>query len=154
MSDYLDSNRGANPPLADLSFATALIGTGANGTVVVSYVPGTGILTVDQNLNVAEFETLSFSLVVDRSGYNAAFGTTNPAFPKYYAGFTIKENKYVANLINTSSANEKEIIFGQSVSGIKGFYSSVTLATDATTNTGGEKQLFNVTTTYTSNNGY
>ena len=35
MSDYLDSNRGANPPLADLSFATASIGTGANGTVVV-----------------------------------------------------------------------------------------------------------------------
>tara|TARA_R100000951_G_scaffold1452_2_gene3211 strand:- start:118 stop:1830 length:1713 start_codon:yes stop_codon:yes gene_type:complete len=125
-----------------------------NGTVVVSYVPGTGILTVDQNLNVAEFETLGFSLVVDRSGYNAAFGTTNPAFPKYYAGFTIKENKYVANLINTSSANEKEIIFGQSISGIKGFYSSVTLATDATTSPGGEKQLFNVTTVYTSNNGY
>jgi len=125
-----------------------------NETVVVSYVPGTGILTVDQNLNVAEFETLSFSLVVDRSGYNAAFGTATPNFPKYYAGFTIKENKYVANLINTSSANEKEIIFGQSVSGIKGFYSSVTLATDTTTNTGGEKQLFNVTTTYTSNNGY
>jgi len=130
-------------------------GTGVtNGTVVVSYVPGTGVLTVNQNLNVAEFETLSFNLVVDRSGYNAAFGTTNPAFPKYYAGFTIKENKYVANLINTSSANEKEIIFGQSISGIKGFYSSVTLATDTTTNTGGEKQLFNVTTTYTSNNGY
>ena len=82
------------------------------------------------------------------------FGTTNPAFPKYYSGFTIKENKYVANLINTSPANEKEIIFGQSVSGIKGFYSTVTLSTDNTTNLGGEKQLFNVSTTYTSNNGY
>ena len=125
-----------------------------NRTAVVSYVPGTGILTVDQDLNVAQFETLSFSLVVDRSGYNTAFGTTNPDFPKYYSGFTIKENKYVANLVNTSSASEKEVIFGQSISGIKGFYSTVTLATDALTNAGGEKQLFNVSTTYTSNNGY
>jgi len=126
----------------------------SDGTTVVSFVLGTRTLTVSQNLNVTQFETLSFSLVVDRSGYNAAFGTTTPAYPKYYCGFTIKENKYVANLINTSSANEKEVIFGQSVSGIKGFYSDVTIATDATTDPGGEKQLFNVTTTYTSNNGY
>ena len=142
--------------LTDVPAVGAIVsGNGvANRTVVVSYVPGTGILTVDQDLNVAQSDTLSFNLVVDRSGYNAAFGTTNPAFPKYYSGFTIKENKYVANLINTSPANEKEIIFGQSVSGIKGFYSTVTLATDNTTNTGGEKQLFNVSTTYTSNNGY
>jgi len=125
-----------------------------NRTAVVSYVPGTGILTVDQDLNVAQSETLSFSLVVDRSGYNTAFGTTNPDFPKYYSGFTIKENKYVANLVNTSSASEKEVIFGKSISGIKGFYSTVTLATDASTNLGGEKQLFNVSTIYTSNNGY
>lgn len=125
-----------------------------NRTVVVSYVPGTGILTVDQNLNIAPSETLSFSLVVNRSGYNTAFGTANPNFPKYYSGFTIKENKYVANLVNTSSASEKEVIFGQSISGIKGFYSTVTLATDISTNLGGEKQLFNVSTIYTSNNGY
>jgi hypothetical protein len=123
-------------------------------TKVVSFVPITGLLTVDKNLNVIQFQKITFNSVVDRSGYSTAFGTTNPDYPKYYCGFTIKENKYVANLINTSSANEKEVIFGQSVSGIKGFYSNVTIATDKTTDPGGEKQLFNVTTTYTSNNGY
>jgi hypothetical protein len=123
-------------------------------TKVVSFVPITRLLTVDKNLNVIQFQKITFNSVVDRSGYSAAFGTTNPDYPKYYCGFTIKENKYVANLINTSSANEKEVIFGQSVSGIKGFYSNVTIATDKTTDPGGEKQLFNVTTTYTSNNGY
>lgn len=40
MSDYLDSNRGATPPLADVSSATASIGTGANGTVVVVAAAG------------------------------------------------------------------------------------------------------------------
>ena len=125
-----------------------------NETKVVGFVPATGLLTVDKNLNVIQFQKITFNSVVDRSGYSAAFGTINPAYPKYYCGFTIKENKYVANLINTSSANEKEVIFGQSVSGIKGFYSDVTIATDTTTDPGGEKQLFNVTTTYTSNNGY
>ena len=92
--------------------------------------------------------------MVDRSGYVATFGNSNPPYPKYYCGFVIKENKYVANLINTSVASEKEIIFGESISGIKGFYSNVTLSTDKTTDPGGEKQLFNVSTTYTSNNGY
>ena len=105
-------------------------------------------------MNVAQFVLLNFYLVVDRISYNTAFNTTDPALPRYYAGFNLKENKYVANLINTSNPTQGEIIFGNQISGIKGFYANVKLSTDNTTNLGGEKQLFNVSTTYTQNNGY
>lgn len=40
MSDYLDSKRGAAPPLSALSEAVAAIGTGANGTVNVTAIDG------------------------------------------------------------------------------------------------------------------
>ncbi len=148
LSSYAPST---TPPIVGAIVSGAGV---ADNTKVVSFNIASNTLTVDQNLNVTKFQTLNLSIVVDRSGYVATFGNANPPYPKYYCGFVIKENKYVANLINTSVASEKEIIFGESISGIKGFYSNVTLSTDKTTDPGGEKQLFNVSTTYTSNNGY
>ena len=70
------------------------------------------------------------------------------------AGFDRKENKYVANLINNSVVSTGEIVFGGAMSGIKGYYSTVTISTDNTTNVGGEKELFNVGSTYVMNSGY
>ncbi len=65
-----------------------------------------------------------------------------------YAGFVKKENKYYANLINNSTASPNEIIFGDSMSGIKGFFTTVTMSTDSVTNPGGEKQLFSAGSKY------
>ena len=91
---------------------------------------------------------------VARANYQATFGTTSPALPKYYAGFNRKENNYVSNLINASTPMPGEIIFGEAVSGIKGYFVTGVMATDETTNPGGEKQLFSITSSYASNNGY
>jgi hypothetical protein len=91
---------------------------------------------------------------VERSNYNSTFGTADPPYPRIHAGFDRKENKYVANIINNSLATEGEITWGSSVSGIRGFYTTVTLSTDTTTNLGGEKQLFSIGSAYTINNGY
>ena len=125
------------------------------GTTVVNYNVSTGVVTVDQNLNITINTQLFFNLYVTRSNYNSVFGTPNPAFiNKYYSGFNRKENKYVANIVNNSGSRQNEVIFGNSISGIKGFYTNVTMSTDELTNFGGEKQLFSVSTTYTQNNGY
>ncbi len=91
---------------------------------------------------------------VSRYEYTSIFATSNPPYSKYYAGFNRKENKYVSNLINNSSATTGEVIWGNSISGIKGFYATVTLSTDSITDVGGEKSLFAVESTYTINNGY
>jgi len=67
---------------------------------------------------------------------------------QYYAGFYRKENKYVANLINSSTTRPQEVVWGVDMSGIKGFLTTVTMSTDATTNLGGEKELFAVSSEY------
>jgi len=64
------------------------------------------------------------------------------------AGFDRKENKYHANLINNSDARAGEVVFGDSMSGIKGFYATVKVSTDTTTNIGGLKELFAVSSNY------
>ena len=74
--------------------------------------------------------------------------------PFYYAGFDRKENKYVSNLINTSRAAQGEIVFGDQISGIKGFFATVKISTDAVTSPGGFKSLFSVGSEYVRNNGY
>jgi len=70
------------------------------------------------------------------------------------AGFNRKENKYYAYLKNSSLPVAGEIHFGDQMTGIKGFYAVVTMSTDVSTDYGGEKQLFQIGTEYTSNNGY
>jgi hypothetical protein len=61
--------------------------------------------------------------------------------------FKAKENKYFADLINTSPPQEGEVIFGGSISGLKGFYGVVTFTTE---NDGSEnnRELFAVSTEY------
>lgn len=74
-------------------------------------------------------------------------------------GFDRKENKYVANLINKGvliSGTNQNVSFGQpgqvvpgsSMSGIKGFFATVKLRTDNTTELGGLKTLFTVSSNF------
>lgn len=73
-----------------------------------------------------------------------------PLYPPInYAGFTRQENKYKANLINSSKPQEAEVSFGDSVTGIKGYYAVVTMSTDLGTDYGGYKELYAVSTEYT-----
>ena len=125
------------------------------GTSVVSYNSTTGALVVNQNLNIIKHAQLRFSRFINRGSYNTVFGTPNPSFiNKYYEGFNRKENKYVASLINNSRVSAGEVNFAEQIAGIKGFYATVSMSTDTTTDPGGEKQLFQVSTTYTQNNGF
>ena len=64
----------------------------------------------------------------------------------YYSGFDRKENKYYANLINTSAAQPGEVVFGEQISGIKGRFATVKFSTDATTDPGSPKELWSVGT--------
>ena len=58
------------------------------------------------------------------------------------------KNKYQANLVNNTNATQGEIVFGRSMTGIKGYFSTVTVSTDATTDPGGAKELFAVSSNY------
>ena len=128
-------------------------GVGA-GIAVVSYNVVTGVLVASANMNIAAGTLLSFNGAVSRPNYSAILGTNAPSLNRYYAGFVRKENKYTANLINNTAASNGEVLFGNAISGIKGFYSTVKLSTDLTTDAGGEKTLFSVESVYAMNNGY
>ena len=66
----------------------------------------------------------------------------------YRVGFNRKENKYFANLVNNSAARPGEVLFGNTTTGIKGFFTTVKVSTDATTDVGGPKELFAVSTEF------
>ena len=61
--------------------------------------------------------------------------------------FKKKENKYFANIINNSASTNGEVIFGQDMSGIKGFFSTVKMTLDNATYFNSKKELFAVSST-------
>ncbi len=66
----------------------------------------------------------------------------------YRSGFNRKENRYVANLINNSTQKIGEVVFGNQMSGVKGYYVTVKMSLDATTDPGGVKELFAVSSNF------
>ena len=71
---------------------------------------------------------------------------------QYHAGFYNKEGKYFANLVNSSSETAREVIYGASISGVKGYYATVTIRTDDSTQVSGAggktRELFAVSSEY------
>jgi len=57
--------------------------------------------------------------------------------------FKLKEDKYYAELVNNTSSQNGEVVFGRSSSGVKGFFGEVTMTVD---NLAGKKELFAVST--------
>jgi hypothetical protein len=66
----------------------------------------------------------------------------------YRSGFSRKENRYVANLINNSTRKIGEVVFGDQMSGVKGYYITVKMSIDTTTDPGGMKELFAVSSNF------
>jgi len=59
--------------------------------------------------------------------------------------FIKKENKYFANILNAQPAKAGEVVFGDQISGLKGFVAEVTLSTPSSSE---DKELFAVSTEY------
>ena len=124
------------------------------GTTVVSYNQATGALVLSQAANLLINTTLFFSAYVSQANYLSVLGNSNPGIDRFYSGFYRKENKYVANLVNTSKPEVSEVHFGDEMTGVKGFYSIVKLVTDQTTDYGNGKTIFSVESEYDLSNGY
>ena len=128
---------------------------GSNGWQIDSFVSDlTGIGSVDTDFN--DFATTntqdSTALVYSyNQGAYDNYGNVAPTTlipPVNRAGFNRKENKYVANLINSSTAAPGEVIFGNSMTGIKGYFATVKISTDSVTDPGGPKELFAASSDY------
>tara|TARA_B100001996_G_scaffold279968_1_gene220458 strand:+ start:642 stop:2168 length:1527 start_codon:yes stop_codon:yes gene_type:complete len=130
---------------------------GSNGWQVDSINSDfTGIGSVNTSNDFLNFATsntqdTTASIYSYNQGAYDNYGNKFPAElipPLNRAGFTRKENKYMANLINSSTAASGEVRFGDQMSGIKGYFVTVTLSTDTVTDFGGPKELFAVSSEY------
>ncbi len=128
---------------------------GSNGWEVNSINSDfTGIGSVDTdfvNFGVTNTQDTSALIYSYNEGAYDNYGNQFPSLlipPLNRAGFSRKENKYMANIVNNSIAAPGEIRFGNQLSGIKGHFATVTLSTDTVTNYGGPKELFAVSSEY------
>jgi len=130
---------------------------GSNGWQVNSIksdFTGIGVAdTAPDFLNFATTNTQDTSALIysyNQGAYDN-YGNQFPARltpPINRAGFSRKENKYMANIVNNSVAAPGEVRFGNQMSGIKGHFATVTLSTDTVTDFGGPKELFAVSSEY------
>jgi len=139
---------------------------GSNGWEVNSFVSDlTGIGSVNTDFegsnttNTQDTVTYIYSYnegAYDNYGNQYANLNSNPITanttalipPLNRAGFDRKENKYMANLVNNSTAAPGEIIWGNKMTGIKGYFATVKISTDTLTDPGGMKELFAASTDY------
>jgi len=113
---------------------------GSNGWEVVSYV--SGFTGQDPNPDGTPTYVQSNDDILSIKSYDeGAYVDANTGYT-LRAGFNRKENRYVANLRNNSTAMAGEILFGAQMSGIKGYFATVKIETDDTTQLGGPKELW------------
>ena len=149
-------------PKVSLSKNFSTVGyEGSNGWQVDSFVSdATGDVKVtpensDRTLAIKSYNEGEYILnpltgqPVLPANYQSVFKTPYPPHTKLRAGFDRKENKYVSNIKNNSIGRPGEVIYGQSMSGIKGMFATVTFSVDSTTDPRGKKELFAVSTNYT-----
>jgi len=113
---------------------------GSNGWEVVSYV--SGFTGQDPNPDgTATYVENKDSILSIKSYDEGSYVDANTGYT-LRAGFARKENRYVANLRNASTPMAGEIIYGAQVGGIKGYFATVKIETDASTQVGGLKELW------------
>ena len=129
---------------------------GSNGWEVTSFVSGfTGFDPDPANPGsyIQNQDTTGFVRSYQEGAYDgagnegAAASASNP--PLLRSGFDRKENRYVANLISTSAPRAAEVIYQDGkVTGIKGYFATVTIETDQTTQLGGAKELWSASSEF------
>jgi len=78
--------------------------------------------------------------------YDEGLYSTEAGYPAR-AGFDRKENMYTTNIVNATAPRAGEVIW-DGMTGIKGYFSTVRLTTDETTDPGGMKELYSVSSEF------
>ena len=90
---------------------------------------------------IAEQDTGIQDTAQDIAAYNAANSDL------IISGFKLYDGKFFSNIMNNSTAKSGEVVFGEDVSGIKGYFAKLRIKTSATT----YEELFSVSTNYNVN---
>tara|TARA_R110000744_G_scaffold37430_3_gene85773 strand:- start:382 stop:1818 length:1437 start_codon:yes stop_codon:yes gene_type:complete len=126
---------------------------GSNGWQVSKLVSDETQFDLFENSWVSREDTISEGSATGeyRKIYSYVEGEYEDGGVTYRAGFDRKQNKYMAVIPNnTQTAIGGEVVFGNQTTGIKAYYATVTMTTDAVTDYGGLKELFAVSSTFAS----
>ena len=123
---------------------------GSNGWEVESYVSG----FTEPNLGPSGTYLNTQDTTSSIYSYDEGLYTDSVTGQPQRAGFHRKEDRYVANLVSISVAAPNEVRFGPDITGIKGYFATVKVKTDVTTQQGGVKELWAVGTEYVPSTGY
>ena len=122
-------------------------GSGTGMIVEPQAVSGNGQIQGIDIVNGGAGYKVGDVVTVQGGNYSATLEITavvdNTNFPRY-SGFYRKENKYFANIVNNSPVKTGEIVFGNQMTGIKGFFATATIQTDSVT----AQELFAVSSEY------
>jgi len=130
------------------SFVSDITGVHSVGTPAFREGDQYGLGTQDTTAVLNKPATYSYN-EGSYDDYGNEFGAGVTLIPPLnHAGFYRKENKYMANLVNTSVATAGEVLFGADMTGIKGYFATVTVSNDLVTDVGGAKELFAVSSDY------
>ena len=133
---------------------------GGGGSVSITSIvdPGFGyqpgdVQTIDANSGSALGVNATFVLNTYTNVYSRIYSYNEGIYFEnnvpYRAGFDRKQNRYVAAIRNNSTTPlAGQVLSGPSNTGIKAYYTTVTMQTDTTTDPGGLKELFAVSSTY------
>jgi hypothetical protein len=163
----LNTANGVNATYNNIDYVTSGNGTGLVMNVVVSGGAVTSVVVINAGDGYRIGDSITLS---NPQGASSVGGTVNVVITltsadvnqadkifsydegayqengiNYRAGFDRKQNKYMAVIPNnTITPMPGEVVFGDSMTGIKAYYATVTMKTDATTDPGGLKELFAV----------
>ena len=152
-------------PLLSKNFNTVSY-EGDSGWEIKSFngdLEGEDFMETINNQNV--FSSFQDETTVVYSYVEGRYESLNPSttgllaiMPPYsYAGFNRKENKYMAALVQKQTDLSEnsiypprpgEVIFGSQMSGIKGYFATVQISTDNSTEIGGEKEIFSIASNF------
>ena len=126
---------------------------GSNGWEITSYVSGfTGFDPNPSNPSVyirdQDKNYVDPANSIGIRSYDEGLYTDTVTGQPLRAGFDRKENRYVANLVSNSAVRAGEVIFGNQMSGIKGYFATIKIQSDATTQLGGPKELWSASSKY------
>ena len=134
-----------NPSPSNVKVFKTIEYEGSNGWEVTSFVSG----FTEPNLNIVNN---SYTNNQDKTAfirsYDEGLYTNSVSGQPARAGFDRKENKYMSNLVNNSITMPGEVRFGTDMTGIKGYFATVTVETDNTTQQGGIKELWSTSSEY------
>jgi hypothetical protein len=128
IQEVIITNAGAAYGLAN-NVSVATTGAGTGFSCNITQVSGTGAIESVVINQVGTGYKNSENLTVSGGNGAAVLQIDSVNTSVYNAGFYLKEGKYYASIVNSSPATAGEVVFGDDMTGVKGYYAVVKIET-------------------------